>query len=97
LRQDIVRVAATDKEILMLASVRNLKTSEIELRHRLPEFECDWLVGQLRAKRGIADAACGGARRVVVEYDADLLASADLVDFLDDWGIPVAAVHAARA
>ena len=82
----------------MLASVRNLRTSEIELRHGLPEFECDWLVGQLRAKRGVAAAACGGAaRRVVIEYDADLLASADLVDFLDDWGIPVAAVHAAHA
>jgi len=82
----------------MLASVRNLRTSEIELRQRLPELEGDWLVGRLRAKRGIADAEYGsGARRLVVEYDADVLGSADLIGFLDDWGIPVAAVHSARA
>jgi hypothetical protein len=81
----------------MLDSVRNPRTSEIELRHQLPALEGDWLVGRLRAKRGIADAEYGGgARRLVVEYDADLLGSADLVEFLDDWGIPVAAVHAPR-
>jgi hypothetical protein len=44
-------IAAIDWEIRMLASVRNLRTSELELRQRLPALECDWLVG-LRAKRG---------------------------------------------
>jgi len=90
------RVTTADREIRMLDSVRNLRTSEIELRQGLPELECNWLVGQLRAKRGIADAECG-LRRLVVEYDADILDSTDLVEFLDACNVPVVSVHAARA
>ena len=80
----------------MLDSVRNLRTSEIQLRQGLPEPECNWLVGQLRAKRGIADAECR-VRQLVVEYDADIVDRADLVEFLDVCGVPVMSVHAARA
>jgi len=78
----------------MLDSIRNLKTTKIELRQRLPEIECDWLVGQLRAHRGIAAAACAGdARRLTIEYDGDTLVSADLIDFLNVCGVRVAAVR----
>jgi hypothetical protein len=80
----------------MLESVRNLKFSEIELRHDFPEPECRWLVGQLLAKRAVATAVCG-SHAIVVEYDADVWRSADLLDFLDDCGIPVAAIHPAHA
>jgi hypothetical protein len=82
----------------MLDSVRNMKTSEIELRRGLTEIECRWLAGQLRAKRAVAVAECSADTRLLhVEYDADLVGSGDLVDFLDDWGVPVVAVHAAQA
>ena len=82
----------------MLDSVRNLKTSEIELRHKLPALECDWLVGRLLAKRGVADADCrSNSQRLVIEYDADELGSAALVDYPRACGISVAAVHARPA
>ena len=83
---------------LMLDDIRNLKTSEIELRQGLPELECEWLVGQLRAHRGIAGAACANdARRLRIEYDGDTLVSGDLVDFLNTCGVRVAAIHAGQA
>lgn len=78
----------------MLDSVRNLKTSEIELSGPLPDPERSWLVGQLLTKRGVANAACD-ARGLVVVYDADVWRGNDLLDFLDDCGVPVAAIHAA--
>jgi hypothetical protein len=79
----------------MLESVRNLRTSEIELHQRLPQLECDWLVGALRAHTGIADARCErDARRLRVEYDGDLLVCNDVVDFLTECGLRVARVHA---
>ena len=57
----------------MLASLRNLKTSEIELRQPLRVLECEWLVGRLLAKQGIATAKwVGNTRRLLVEYDADI-------------------------
>jgi len=78
----------------MLDGVRNLKTSEIEFRPRLPQLECDWLVGQLRARRGITAAACASdASRLTIEYDADRLGNGDLVDFLNMCGVRVGAVH----
>lgn len=79
----------------MQDSVRNLKTSEIELSGQLPDLERVWLVGQLRAKRGVAAAVCD-ARALVVEYDADVWHGNDLLDFLDDCGVPVVAIHEAR-
>jgi hypothetical protein len=82
----------------MLESVRNLKTSEIELRQRLPQLECEWLVAQLRARRDIAAAACASdACRLTIEYDADRLGRADLVDLLNLCGVRVGTVHAPHA
>ena len=81
----------------MVGDTRNLRISAIELRQRLPPLECEWLVGQLRARSGIAAAQCApDARRVTVEYDADELVSGDVVDFLSQCGVRVAAVHAVR-
>ena len=81
----------------MLGDVRNLKASDIELAQRLPTLECDWLVGQLRSRSGIAAARCASdARHLRVEYDADELVARDVVDFLTQCGVRVAAVHAVR-
>jgi hypothetical protein len=81
----------------MLSDVRNLKTSNIELEQRLPALECEWLVGQLRSRPGISAARCtGDARHVTVEYDADELVTCDVLDFLSQCGVRVAAVHRVR-
>jgi hypothetical protein len=81
----------------MLGDVRNLKISAIELNHRLPTLECEWLVGQLRSRPGIAAATCASdARRLTVEYDGDKLVTGDVLDFLNQCGVHVAAVHAVR-
>ena len=80
----------------MLGDVRNLKTSDIELRQRLPALQWEWLVGQLRSRPGIAAARCeGDARRLTVEYDADELVTGDVLDFLSQCGVSAAAVHPA--
>jgi hypothetical protein len=78
----------------MARDVRNLKTSNIELKQRLPPLECEWLVHQLRSRTGIASARCAtDARRLTVEYDADALVSGDVVEFLGQCGVRVAGVH----
>ena len=78
----------------MLESLRNLKTSEIELRQQLPVLEGEWLVGCLLAKQGVANAEwMATTRHLLVEYDADLFGSAEIVAFLRYCGVPVAAVR----
>lgn len=81
----------------VIDSARNLKVSHIELLQRLPILECEWLVGQLRARPGIAAARCAtDARHLTIEYDADEVVSGDVVDFLSKCGVSVAAVHPIR-
>jgi hypothetical protein len=75
----------------MLGDVRNLKTSKIALRERLPTLECEWLVGRLRSRRGVAAAQCNDARHLMVEYDADEVVTDDLIDFLNQCGVRAAA------
>jgi len=78
----------------MIESLRNLQTSEIELKQHLPPPEGEWLLGRLLAKQGVAKAAwMGSARRLLIEYDADLFGSAELLAFLRYCGVPVAAVR----
>jgi len=78
----------------MLGDVRNLRASDIELAQRLPIPECEWLIGQLRSRCGIAAARCSkDARRLTVEYDADKLVTGDVVEFLSQCGVRVAAVR----
>jgi hypothetical protein len=80
----------------MLGDVRNLKTSGIELKQRLPALECEWLVGQLRSRPGSAAARCeGDACRLTAEYDADELVTGDVLDFSSQCGVRAAAAHPA--
>jgi len=80
----------------MLQSLRNLKTSEIELRQPLPVLECEWLVGRLLARQGVATAKwAGNTRHLLVEHDADSFGSAELIAFLQSCGVPVTGVRAA--
>lgn len=75
---------------------RNLQTSEIELRQPLPVLECEWLLGRLLAKQGVATAEwVASTRRLLVQYDADLCGGAELVAFLQACGVSAAAVRAA--
>lgn len=76
----------------MLDSTRNLKTSRIELDERLPAIERAWLVAELRDKRGVVAAECS-ARALVVDYDADVWGSADLLDFLAECRVAVAGIR----
>jgi hypothetical protein len=72
----------------VIENLRNLKTSEIELRQQLPVLECEWLVGRLLAKRGVATARwVANTRRLSVQYDADLCGRAELVAFLQSCGV----------
>jgi hypothetical protein len=82
------------REGAVVSDVRNLKVSDIELKQRLPALECEWLVHQLRSRAGIAAARCAtDSRSITVEYDADELVSGDVVEFLSQCGVRVAAVH----
>ena len=84
-------------EGVMLGDVRNVQISEIELQQHLPAREGEWLVRRLRSWPGIARATCAAdARHVVVEYDANRLVSADVVELLGQCGQRVAAVHRLR-
>ena len=77
----------------MLESVGNLKTSEIELRQQLPVLECEWLIGRLLAKQGVATAEWASDRRLLIEYDADLCSRAELIAFLQSCGVTGNAVR----
>ncbi len=79
----------------MLEHLRNVKTFAIELGESLPELELAWLVDRLRATRFVTSAACN-TRGLLVEYDADVWHGVDLVDFVEDCGIHVRAVHVLR-
>ena len=80
----------------MIENLRNLKTSEIELRQQLPVLECEWLIGRLLANRGVAAAEwVANTRRLLVQYDADLCGKAELVAFLQSCGVSPA-VRAGR-
>lgn len=82
----------------MLENLRNLKTSEIELRQQLPVPEGEWLVGRLLAKQGVASARwLGNTRRLLVEYDADLFGTAEIIAFLRYSGVLVASARVGLA
>jgi hypothetical protein len=70
-------------------SVRNLKTSALDVRDPLNALEQDWLVGRLVSKTGVHTALCNGGDplRLTVEYDADLLNGSDLLEFLQICGL----------
>ena len=82
----------------MLDRPHTLNTSEIELKQRLRSPEGEWLVSRLLAKQGVASATWQGTtRRVLIDYDASLFGSAELLDFVRHCGVPVAAVRVGTA
>jgi hypothetical protein len=76
--------------------LRNLAISEIELRERLNPLESEWVIGKLTAKRGVRRANYGRDGTVVVEYDADVIDSADIVSFLYVCGLTATGKSSAR-
>ena len=76
--------------------LRNLATSEIELRERLNALESEWVIGKLTAKRGVRRADYGRDGTVIVEYDADVVDSADIVSFLYTCGLTAVGRTSAR-
>ena len=68
----------------MLQPMRRLQTSEIELGMPLNGLERDWLVGCLRARRGVADASYreNGIAQVVVEFDPRVITLYELATFV---------------
>jgi hypothetical protein len=92
-----MQATTTNGRRAMPSDVRDLKASAIELQHRLPTLECEWLLGSLRSRPGIAAARCtDDARHLTVEYDAYALATGDVVEFLRQCGVPVASVQRVR-
>jgi len=77
------------------ADLRNLATSEIELRERLNVLESEWVIGRLTAKSGVRRADYGNGT-VVVEYDADVVKTADIVSFLRVCGLTATGRTATR-
>jgi hypothetical protein len=77
----------------MPESLRNLKTYVIELPQQLPVLECEWLVGRLLAKQGVATAEWLGNYRLSIEYESDFCDRAELTAFLQSCGVTVAAVR----
>jgi hypothetical protein len=72
----------------------DLRISTIELSERLEGLERDWLVGRLRATRGVRDIEYRGddGRRLVVEHDAAELSRVELVDVFFRCGLPARAL-----
>jgi hypothetical protein len=80
----------TARSCVMLETLRNLKISEIELLQPLPALEGEWLLGCLLSKRGVVDARwVASARKLLIEYDVDLVGSGELIDCMHICGIPI--------
>lgn len=87
----------------MLDSIRNLRTSELEIHNHLNRLEREWLIGRLVSMGSVRDALYrdNDPHRLIVEYDADLVNSSDLLDFLYTCGLqaepaPLAALQTVR-
>jgi hypothetical protein len=71
-------------------SVRDLRTAEIELRANLSARERAWIVGRLMSQSGVEDVSFSDehAPSLLIEYDADLVTGAELVNSLYRSGLP---------
>jgi hypothetical protein len=78
-------------------SLRDVRTTAIELRENLGGLERDWVLGCLAAQRGIEVARWldQDSCNLVVEYDADVLTGSELVNFLYTCGLPTRSVRRA--
>jgi hypothetical protein len=75
----------------------DLRSAEIELRANFGTRERAWLLGRLMSQSGVADASWSDAHApsLLIEYDADVMTGAELVDFLYLCGLSAPA-RAAR-
>lgn len=69
-------------------SSRDLRTAEIEVRASLGTREREWTLGRLMSQSGVEDASWADARSLLIEYDADRVTGAELVNFLYLCGLP---------
>jgi len=75
---------------LSWASARELRTAEIELRANLGSRERAWIGGRLMSQPGVEDVSFSDAQvpSLLIEYDADLVTGAELVNSLYRCGLP---------
>ena len=73
------------------ANARDLRTAEIELRANLGARERAWIVGRLMSQSGVEDVSFNDAHApsLLIEYDAELVTGAELVNSLYRCGLPV--------
>jgi hypothetical protein len=67
----------------------NLKLSELEVREDLNFLEREWLIGRLVTKAGVREALYrpDDPRKLIVEYDADVVNTGDLLELLYMCGL----------
>jgi hypothetical protein len=70
--------------------VRDLRTAEIELRADFGARERAWIVGCLMSQSGVEDVSFSDEHvpSLSIEYDADLVTGAELVNSLYRCGLP---------
>jgi hypothetical protein len=78
-------------------SLRDVRTTAIELRGHLGALERDWVLGCLAAQRGVEVARWldEDSCRLVIDHDADVLTGTELVNFLYTCGLPTRSVRRA--
>jgi len=69
----------------------NLRTADVQVRERLNNLERSWVVGRLVAQPGVNGASWRGdsSPRLSIEYDADAVSGAELLDVLQMCGLHV--------
>jgi hypothetical protein len=73
----------------MRGQVRNTEISELQVREDLNFLEREWVIGRLVSKAGVQEALCrpDDPRKFIVEHDAQLLNTGDLLEFLQMCGL----------
>jgi hypothetical protein len=68
---------------------QNLRTANVEVRERLNGPERNWVIGRLVAQKGISGALWRPEQpsRLTVDYDADVVKGAELLDVLRVYGL----------
>ena len=82
----------------MWDQVRNMRTSEFQVREDLNFLEREWVIGRLVSKAGVQEALYrpDDPRKFIVEYDADILNTGDLLEFLQTCGLQAGATRLLR-
>lgn len=81
----------------MWDEIQNLRRVDLEVREQLNPRERNWVIGRLVARSGVSGALWRGVEpRVSIEYDADVVSGAELVDMLELLGLHARPVRIAR-